>query len=115
MILRECAVTESGYKSALVTDRYPKISVNPEAMLIADQNQWQYWLDAEEYALTFGFTGPEGASSDGKLVFNAPKAQILNMQEAERNLLATNDIELGINKNGNAEDEDFTLTFTNKV
>lgn len=115
VILRECAVTESGYKSALVTDRYPKISVNPEAMLIADQDQWQYWLDAEEYALTFGFTGPEGAISDGKLIFNAPKAQILNMQEAERNLLATNDIELGINKNANAEDQDFTLTFTNKA
>lgn len=112
VILRESASTESGFISALVTDRYPKVTMNPEAMLVADDDQFGHWLDADEYALTFGFTGPEGASSDGTFVFNAPKAQCLNMQEGERNLLAINDMEFGINKNANAEDEDFTLTFT---
>lgn len=115
VIMREDASTESGFVSALVVDRYPKIQCNPEATLVADDNPFGDWLSASEAAFTFGFTGPSGSSSDGTIVVTAPKAQILNCAAGDRNKLAINDIEFGCNKNGQSEDQEFNITFTDKV
>ena len=115
LVLREDASTDSGFLTAIVTDRYPKVNVNPEARLVADDDHFGDWLSADEYQLTFGFTGPAGDSSDGSIVVSAPKAQILNCQAGDRGKLATNDIEFGLNKNGQTEDQEFSITFTDKA
>lgn len=115
MQLREDASTESGFLTALVVDRYPKVSMNPEARLVADDDHFGDWIAGTEGSLTFGFTGPTGSSTDGVITVAAPKAQILNCQASDRNKLAINDIEFGCNKNGQTEDAEFSITFTDKT
>jgi hypothetical protein len=115
VIMREDGSTDPGFKTALVVDRYPKINANPEATLVADQDTFGDWLAAEEAVFTYGFTGPSGTTTPGTIIIAAPKAQILNCQAADRNKLAINDIEFGCNKNGQNEDEEFSITFTDKT
>ena len=118
VIMREDASTLSGFKSALIVDRVPKITCNPESRLIADDDRYGKWLSAEEGVFTFGFTGPAGTPStgtDGTIVVSAPKAQILNCQSGDRNKMAIDELEFGCNKNGQTEDTEFTITFTDKT
>ena len=115
VILRECPDTLAGFKSALVVDRYPKVTMDPEAHLVADDDTYGDWLANTEGALSAvvgtGYT--TGAQTTRpKCTLVAPKAQLFNVQEGDREKLLINDIEMMLNKNGNAEDEEFTLTFT---
>lgn len=117
VIMRECVRTGdyAGFYSALVVDRYPKVTCNPEHRLVADDDDYGNWLAATEAALTFGFDGPAGNTTNGSIVVSAPKAQLLNVQEGDRNKLLINDVEFGLNKNGTNHDQEFSITFTDKV
>lgn len=85
VILRESAAEDEGFLSALITDRYPKVTGNPESRLVADDDKFGDLVLGSEGALVFGFTGPKGTSTDGKIVVSAPKAQLLSVQESDRN------------------------------
>lgn len=108
VILRECPTTASGYISALVTNRRPKITVNPEAVTVATQDRWANWLASTELALELDVDGP----STSVLSFDAPKAQVLNLQEGDRNMMVTDEIEFGCNKNGATHDQELQIVFT---
>lgn len=113
VILRECPTTEAGFISALITDRRPTITVNPEASTIAAQNRWASWVASQhEYLLELDVAGASGTATDAVLVFDAPKAQIINNQEGDRNMIVTEDIEFQCNKNGATHDEELSITFT---
>jgi hypothetical protein len=106
--MRECPTTVAGYISAFITNRVPTISVNPEAATIAAQNRWSAWLASTEQALELDVDGP----TNSVLSFDAPKAQIINNQEADRNGMVTDDIEFQCNKNGATHDQELSITFT---
>ena len=108
VIMRECPTTEAGYISALVTNRVPRITVDPEAVTVAAQDRWAAWLASTEYALELDVGGP----TNSQLEFNAPKAQIINQQEADRNRLVTDTLEFQCNKNGATHDEELSIVFT---
>ena len=108
VIMRECPTTVAGYISAFITNRVPTISVNPEAATIAAQNRWSAWLASTEQALELDVDGP----TNSVLSFDAPKAQIINNQEADRNGMVTDDIEFQCNKNGATHDQELSITFT---
>ena len=108
VIMRECPTTAAGYISAFITDRVPTISINPEATTIAAQDRWAAWLASTEFALELDVAGPTNAV----LSFDAPKAQIINNQEADREGMVTDDIEFQCNKNGATHDEELSITFT---
>ena len=108
VIMRESAGTLAGYISALVTDREPKITANPEAVTVATQDRYGAWVDSTEAAFTVALNGPTTST----LTISAPAAQILNVQEADREGLVTDEIEWGCNKNGADADEELSLTFT---
>lgn len=108
VIMRECPTTEAGFISALVTNRQPLITVNPEASTIAAQDRWAAWLAQNEYALELDLAGP----SSSVLSFDAPKAQIQNDQEGDRNGMVTEDITFQCNKNGATHDQELSITFT---
>jgi len=110
-VLRECPTTEAGYISAIVTDRKPKITVDPEAVTVASQDRWAAWLASTEYALELDVGGP----TNSQIEFNAPKATITNLQEADRGKLVTDQIEFDCNKNGATHDEELSITFTAAV
>lgn len=111
VIMRECPTTD-GYISAYITDRVPKVTVNPEASTIAAQDRWAAWLANTEYALELDVGGPTGTSSNAVLSFDAPKAQIINNQEGERKGLVTDEIEFQCNANGSTADQELSITFT---
>jgi hypothetical protein len=108
VIMRECPTTAAGYISAFITDRIPTVSINPEASTIAAQDRWAAWLASTEFALELDVAGP----TTSVLSFDAPKAQIINSQEADREGMVTDDIEFQCNKNGATHDEELSITFT---
>jgi hypothetical protein len=88
VILRECAGELGGIKSALVVNRKPMITANPEMVLVATQNRHSHWLtmDADSLVIT------TGGSDENRLVITATKAQIQNIQQGERSGLLTDEI-----------------------
>ena len=111
VIMRECPTTAAGYISAFITDRRPTINLNPEAVTIATQDRWAKWLAESEHALELDLAGP----TTSVLSFDAPKAQIINNQEGDRNGMVIDEIELQCNKNGTTHDEELSITFTAAV
>lgn len=115
MIYRECPDTAAGYKSALVTDRYPVIEGNPEAQLEAEDPRYADWLAGSEAALSVVLAGPAGGSSDADITISVPAAQIFNVQVGERNKLIIDDVTWHANKNGANQDQCFSITFNELV
>lgn len=111
VIMRECPTTE-GFISAYITDRLPIITANPEAVTVATQDRWAAWLAETEYALEIDVAGPTGTASDAVLSFDAPKAQIINLQQGDRNGMVTDELEFQCNKNGTTHDQELSITFT---
>ena len=105
---RECASTASGYHSAIITGRIPKVTGNPEAKLIATRDPNGQFLAMTEGALTWGLDGP----TNSVLTTAAPKAQIIKVTEGYRNKLVTDEIEWQLNRNDSTQDQEFSFTFT---
>jgi hypothetical protein len=108
IMLRECAATVSGYHAALITNRIPKVTGNPESKLVATQDRFGQLIASTEAALSWVIPGP----ADSYITISAPKAQITNIQEADRNRLVTDEIEWSLNRNGSTVDSEFTIVFT---
>ncbi len=109
--MRECASTVGGYHSAIITSRVPKVTCNPEAKLIATRDPNGQFLAMTEGALTWDLDGPTTAA----LTVAAPRAQLISVQEADRNNLVTDDLEFQLNRNGSNQDQEFSITFTAAV
>lgn len=107
VVMRECPTTEAGYISGIITDRYPKVTANPESVLASTQDRFADWVDSSEAALSIVVDGP----SDSTVTLSAPNAQILNNQEADRNNLEIDQVEFGCNKNGTTADQELSITF----
>ena len=74
VIMRECAETgnRTGYKSALITDRAPIITADPEAVLVASQDRDLQWLTPTTAALALTLE----ATGTAEILITAPAAQI---------------------------------------
>ena len=115
VILRECPDSIEGYKSAIVVDRYPKITMDPEADLVATQDVYGDLMNNVEasFSSVVGTGFLTGAQTTLPFVtLAAPKAQVFSLQEGDREKLLINEVEMMCNKNGNTEDREFSLTFT---
>ncbi len=106
VILRECAGDATGIVSALVVNRKPMITANPEMVLVATQNRHNQWLTPTPAALVI----TTGSSAENRLVITAPKAQLQNIQQGERSGLATDDLTWMATANDDP-DEELTIEF----
>lgn len=111
VVMREDGSTASGYISGIITNREPRITCNPESVLIATQDRIQAWLNADEEAFSVALDGPSPSSTTSTITIAAPKAQIINNQEGDRNRLVTDELELSCNKNGTTNDQELRITF----
>jgi hypothetical protein len=109
VVLRECATSEGGYHAAIITNRIPRITINPEAKLAATRPSYSNWLDRLEAEFS---TTIASATGDGSVSISAPKAQIINIQEGDRNRLVTDEIELQCNRNGTTVDQELSIHFS---
>ncbi len=104
VILRECSTSASGYVSAMIVDRVPKITANPESVLVATQDRFGQWLAGTEAALSIAL--------GSAITISAPKAQVVNLQEGDRNKLVIDEIEWQANKNGATADQEVSIVFS---
>ena len=107
--MRECvnASDRSGYHSAIVTDRAPVITADPESVLVATQNRDSLWLTSDPQALSLTINGP----SDSTIVIAAPKAQIENKQQGNRNGIMSDDLTWLATANDSTPDMELSITF----
>lgn len=112
IIMRECPDDIAGFKSGIIVDREPKITINPESQLVADDDRYGFWIGGDEYALSAALTGKSGVVSDATFTLAAPKAQVVSIGDGDRDGLSVDEVELSCNKNGTTNDEDVSLTFT---
>jgi hypothetical protein len=105
--MRECvnASDRSGYISAIVTDRAPVITANPESVLVATQNRDDKWLTStpEAFSMQIGATG-------NSITIAAPKAQLENKQQGDRNGIMADDL-TWLCTAGSSADTELTITF----
>lgn len=112
VIMRECvnASDRSGYVSAMVTDRSPIITADPESVLVASQDRDALWLESDPKAMAITINGP----ADSSIVIDAPKAQLENKQQGNRNDLMTDDL-TWLATIGSAADTELMLTFNEQT
>lgn len=108
VIMREDPTTAGGFISALVTNRYPKITADPESVLVATDDTHGDWIAGTEAAFVATLNGP----SSSALTITASKAQIINNQEGDRNGIQVDQLEFSCNKNGATQNQELTLAFT---
>jgi len=108
VVLKECASTAAGFDYAIVTDRSPTITCNPESTLVATQDRFGGWLAATEAEFSITLD----AVSNATIEVSAPKAQITNLQEGDRNGIQTDDITFMCNKNGATNNQELQFDFS---
>lgn len=107
VIMRECvnATDRSGYVSALVTNRAPIITADPESVLVATQDRDAKWLTWAPEAFSMQI-GAAGAS----VTIAAPEAQLENKQQGNRSDLMTDDL-TWLATAGSSVDTELTIAF----
>lgn len=109
VIMRECvnASDRSGYISAIVTNRAPVITADPESVLVATQDRDAKWLTSapEAFSLQIGATGT------GVIVIAAPEAQLENKQQGNRSDMLVDNL-TWLATAGSSADTELTVTFT---
>lgn len=108
VIMLEDPTSASGYSHGLIVNRRPTINANPESVLVATQNRHNVWTTSTPYAIQITLDGPTTST----LGITAPKAQIINIQEADRNRVVVDDVEFLCTKNGSTQNEELYFTFT---
>lgn len=105
VVLREDPSDITGYCTALITDRVPTGTIDPEASLVATNDVYGDWLDSQQSALELTC-----GSSGNRIGFDAPKWQIINPQEGNRNDIQIDTIEFQLNKSADAGDDEIAIT-----
>ena len=105
--MRECVdvADRTGYKSAIVTNRAPVITADPESVLVATQDREAHWLSSLPYAFSMR-VGVSAAS----IIISAPKAQLENKQQGNRSDMMTDDL-TWLATAGSAVDTELTIAF----
>lgn len=110
--MREDPATAAGYISGIITNRYPKVTADPESELVATSSgAYDYygdWIAHTEAALAFSMSGASSAA----FAIAIPKAQLSNVQEGNRNRLQIDSLEWNANKNSTTADQEMSITVT---
>ena len=91
--------------TALVTNRKPTITADPESVLVATQDRDAAWLTSTAYALSIRV-----GVALSSIVIAAPKAQLQNKQQGNRNDMMTDDLTWDATA-GSAVDTELTIAF----
>ena len=98
----DVTVAESAYLHAVVTDFNPIVSLDPEANLVANQDEWRKALSKTTEALTW--TVSDGTNSAS---ITAPRAQRRGLSTGSRGKRLTDPVSLSLN--ASSGDDNFTI------
>lgn len=104
--LRPDANSTGGYISAIISAREPKVTVNPEDVLVATKN----WYSIMTAGTQFAMTATIGATAGNICTVTAPKAQIASRSLGDRDGIAIQEMELVLCRNSG--DDELSLAFT---
>lgn len=109
VVMRECvnASDRSGFISAIVTNRAPIITADPESVLVATQDRDALWLTSQPEPLLITING----TGNSTIVISAPEAQLENKQQGNRNDIMTDDLTWLATANGSTPDTELSITF----
>lgn len=105
--LLNCPTTAEGYDYAIVADRRPVGTLDPETRLVATEDLHGKWLDGTEEALSVALT--DGTDT---ITIAAPKLQRTNVQPGSRENVSIDQVEFQLNKSGQAGDDELTIDFS---
>ena len=107
VIMRECVdvANRTGYESAVVTNRAPVITADPESVLVATQDRDAKWLTSapEAFSMRIGV-------ALASIVIAAPEAQIENKQQGNRSDMDIDNMTWFATAGATADSE-LTITF----
>ena len=97
-----------GFDYFMVVDRNPKITTDPFSVLVGTQDRYGSFFAGTEAAFSMSIAAPAASA----ITLAAPKAQIIRISEGDRGMMAMDDMELQCNKNVDAADQEFSITFS---
>lgn len=106
MALRKDANSASGYKSVVITGRKPKLTFDPEHVLVATHDWYGRLRSGTEAALT----ATVGATAGNICTITAPKVQYQEITEEDREGVRTLGISCQLNRNSG--DDELSLAYT---
>ena len=106
--IREDANQAGGVSSAVITNRKPTGTIDPEQDLISVLNMPNKLTENTQGTLTFALTGATG----NIVTFTAPKVQIANIAEADRSGVRTEKLTLHFGENAAAGDDEVSIVIT---
>lgn len=111
VILREDPSTSpQGYCAAEITQRVIKAKLDPESTLTGSHSSsvWDVWADF--LASTERAAAATAGSSGNRIAIAAPKLQIVNPQEGNRNDIEIDQLECQLNPSAAAGNDELTVT-----
>lgn len=110
VVPRDDVSSDEGCLHYVITNRNPVIRIDPDAGLVADGNCFLDTLNAgTEVAVGWALVQ---ASPSRTCTFAAPKAQITECTDADRNGFATKAITAALNKSAEPGDDEFSMTWS---
>lgn len=97
-----------GFDYFMAVDRNPKITTDPLSVFVGTQDRYGNFFAGTEAAFSLSIAAP----SSSAITLAAPKAQIIRIAEGDRGMMAMDDMELQCNKNVDAIDQEFSITFS---
>ncbi len=112
LYLKQCSTTVQGFDLAMVANRKPKATGNPESKLVASQARQALLLAGTEKVLRYVVPAPGYNSGTGAKSFEllCSQAQLMTKKEIDREGMAADDLAWMVN-NSLVVDSDFTITF----
>lgn len=104
--LRPDANSTGGYISAIISSREPKLTVNPEDVLVATKNWYSTMTAGTQIAMTVTL----GSTAGNICTVTAPKAQISSLGNSDRDGTSVRDIEAILCRNSG--DDELSIAFT---
>jgi hypothetical protein len=104
--MREDSTTQ-GYISAVIVNRKITGKIDPESTLVATHDWYGIWMALTTGAMSMAL----GASGNG-VALAAPVLQFTKIEEADRNKIATNEIEFMLARSSSAGDDELTFTLS---
>jgi hypothetical protein len=102
---RESANDASGILSTVITDREPTAKLNPEVDSVANYPIFAEWFAATERKLDFTL----GSTGGNRFRFYAPKLQILDVDDADRDSLAIHQVNAQMSEYVTGTEDELTI------
>ena len=102
---RFCVTAEGGISSYMITDRAPGGTLDPESRLVATEPTYTNWINKVERAMSLLL-----ATNTDSCNFTAPKFQITNAQEGDREGLLIDALTYQLNRDSG--DDELQIAFS---